>query len=299
MSASELRSNPDNFCYRHPDRQSFVLCQRCLRTICAECQTQMPVGVICPECLRDQQKSSGAPRPRRAPRILRAVRSDDSRPLVTYGIIGVTFFAFVVGLIPGAGAVVQSLLALYPPLLYPQFSGTFQPWRLFTVLFVHSGFWHVGLNMLALWMLGRSLEPMLGRSRFLWLYLLSGLGGSVAVVLFGFTSAVVGASGAIFGLFGALLVIGRHIGANITGIAVVLGINLVITFLPLLTSGLGGGGGVQISWQAHVGGLAVGALVGLIYARTRTIRRRKLQIWLLGATAAALIALLAVPLALY
>lgn len=299
MSASELRSNPDNFCYRHPDRQSFVLCQRCLRTICAECQTHMPVGVICPECLRDQQKSSGAPRPRRAPRILRAVRSDDSRPLVTYGIIGVTFFAFVVGLIPGAGAAVQSLLALYPPLLYPQFSGTFQPWRLFTVLFVHSGFWHVGLNMLALWMLGRSLEPMLGRSRFLWLYVLSGLGGSVAVVLFGFTSAVVGASGAIFGLFGALLVIGRHIGANITGIAVVLGINLVITFLPLLTSGLGGGGGVQISWQAHVGGLAAGALVGLIYARTRTIRRRKLQIWLLGATAAALVALLAVPLALY
>ncbi|MFS0713413.1 rhomboid family intramembrane serine protease [Microbacterium sp. 2P01SA-2] len=299
MSASELRSNPDNFCYRHPDRQSFVLCQRCLRTICAECQTQMPVGVICPECLRDQQKSSGAPRPRRAPRILRAVRSDDSRPLVTYGIIAVTFFAFVVGLIPGAGALVQSSLALYPPLLYPDFSGTFQPWRLFTVLIVHSGFWHVGLNMLALWMLGRSLEPMLGRSRFLWLYLLSGLGGSVAVVLFGFTSAVVGASGAIFGLFGALLVIGRHIGANITGIAVVLGINLVITFLPLLTSGLGGGNGVQISWQAHVGGLAVGALVGLIYARTRTIRRRQLQIWLLGATAAGLIALLAVPLALY
>ncbi|MDF2563400.1 MAG: rhomboid family intrarane serine protease [Microbacterium sp.] len=93
--------------------------------------------------------------------------------------------------------------------------------------------------------------------------------------------------------------IGRHIGANITGIAVVLGINLVITFLPLLTSGLGGGGGVQISWQAHVGGLAVGALVGLIYARTRTIRRQRLQVWLLGATTAALIALLAVPLALY
>jgi membrane associated rhomboid family serine protease len=299
VSASELRSNPDNFCYRHPDRQSFVLCQRCLRTICAECQTQMPVGVICPECLRDQQKSSGAPRPRRAPRILRAVRSDDSRPLATYAIIGVTFFAFVVGLIPGAGLMVKQALALIPPLLYPSFTGSFEPWRLFTVLLVHSGFWHVGLNMLALWMLGRSLEPMLGRGRFVWLYLLSGLGGSVAVVLFGFTSAVVGASGAIFGLFGALLVIGRHIGANITGIAVVLGINLVITFLPLLTSGLGGGGGVQISWQAHVGGLAVGALVGLIYARTRTIRRQRLQVWLLGATTAALIALLAVPLALY
>ncbi|QLD11916.1 rhomboid family intramembrane serine protease [Microbacterium oleivorans] len=295
MSAPELRNNPDNFCYRHPDRQSFVLCQRCLRTICAECQTPMPVGVICPECLRDQQKNSGAPRPRRPPRVLRAVRADDSRPLVTYGIIALTFFSFVVGFIPGVG----SLLALLPPLLYPEFTGTFQPWRLFTVLLVHSGFWHVGLNMLALWMLGRSLEPMLGRARFLWLYLLGGLGGSVAVVLFGFTSTVVGASGAIFGLFGALLVIGRHIGANITGIAVVLGINLVITFLPLLTTAFGGSAAVQVSWQAHVGGLAVGALVGSIFARTRTLTRRSWQPWLLGGTAAGLFALLALPLAIY
>lgn len=299
MSASELRNNPDNFCYRHPDRQSFVLCQRCLRTICAECQTPMPVGVICPECLRDQQKSSGAPRPRRSPRILRAVRSDDARPLATYAIVALTFFVFVVTLIPGAGGVVQRALLLFPPLLYPEFTGSFEPWRLFTVLLVHSGFWHVGLNMLALWMLGRSLEPMLGRARFVWLYLLSGLGGSVLVVLLGFTTPVVGASGAIFGLFGALLVIGRHIGANITGIAVILGINLVITFLPLITGALGGGAGVQVSWQAHVGGLMVGALVGSIYARTRTVRRQRLQPWLLGATAVALIALLAVPLAIY
>lgn len=299
MSASELRSNPDNFCYRHPDRQSFVLCQRCLRTICAECQTPMPVGVICPECLREQQKSSGAPRPRRAPRVLRAVRADDSRPLVTYGIIGLTFFVFVVTLIPGVGLLARQTLALIPPLLYPSFTGSFEPWRLFTLLLVHSGFWHVGLNMLALWMLGRSLEPMLGRLRFLWLYLLSGLGGSVAAVLLGFMTPVVGASGAIFGLFGALLVIGRHIGANITGIAVILGINLVLSFLPLLTGALGGTGIPQVSWQAHIGGLIVGALVGTIYARTRAIRKRKLQSLLLVATAVGLIALLAVPLAIY
>lgn len=299
MSAPELRSNPDNFCYRHPDRQSFVLCQRCLRTICAECQTQMPVGVICPECLREQSTASGAPRPRRAPRVLRAVRADDSRPLATYAIIGLTFFVFVVTLIPGARAVVHGALALFPPLLYPEFTGTFQPWRLFTVLLVHSGFLHVALNMLALWMLGSSLEPMLGRARFLWLYLLGGLGGSVFVVLFGFTSTVVGASGAIFALFGALLVIGRHIGANITGIAVVLGVNLVITFLPLVTGALGGNLGVQVSWQAHLGGLAVGALVGLIYARTRAIRKQRLQGVLLGVTAVGLLALLAVPLAIY
>lgn len=293
MSAPELQSNPDNFCYRHPERQSFVLCQRCLRTICPECQTQMPVGVICPECLRDQQAASGAPRARRAPRILRAVRSSDSQPIVTYSIIGLTVFTFIVTMIPGGlGGTVQNALSMFAPALYPQYSnGAFQPWRLFTVLIVHGGIWHLALNMLALWMLGSSLEPLLGRMRFLWLYLLSGLGGSVAIVLLGYGTPVVGASGAIFGLFGALLVIGRHVGANVTGIAVVLGINLVITFLPLLT----GSTGFAVSWQAHIGGLAVGALVGLIFARTRAIRRRRAQTLLLAATTVALFALLAVP----
>ena len=95
----------------------------------------------------------------------------------------------------------------------------------------------------------------------------------MAVALLSFTTPVVGASGAIFGLFGALIVIGRHIGANIAGIAIILGVNLVIGFIP----------GFNVSWQAHVGGLVVGALVGLIYARTRSVRRRALQIWLLVA----------------
>ena len=141
----------------------------------------------------------------------------------------------------------------------PELTGTFQPWRLLTGLLVHGGFWHVGLNMLAVWMIGRSLEPLLGHARFLALYLISGLGGSVAVALLSFGTPVVGASGAVFGLLGALLVIGRHIGANITGILIILGINLVIGFIP----------GMGVSWQAHVGGLVVGALIGLIYARTR------------------------------
>ncbi len=99
-----------------------------------------------------------------------------------------------------------------------------------------------------------------------------------------------GASGAIYGLFGALLIIGRHIGANITGIAVVLGINLVITFLPLLY-----GGGVRVSWQAHLGGLLVGLLVAFIFTRTRAVRQRRLQIGLLVAVGAGLVALLFLP----
>ena len=215
----------------------------------------------------------------------RALTASDSRPLVTYAIIALTTLAWLVGLIPGVGETVQNALLFWAPTLYPELTGTFEPWRLLTASLVHSGFWHVGLNMLALWMMGRSLEPLLGRGRFLTLYLLSALGGAVAVALLSFTTPVVGASGAIFGLFGALIVIGRHIGANIGGIAIILAVNLAIGFVP----------GFNISWQAHVGGLVTGALVGLIYARTRSVRRRGLQIGLLVAVTLALTALLLVP----
>lgn len=287
MTADDLARNRDNFCYRHPDRQSFVLCQRCLRTICPECQTPAAVGVICPECLRDQQKAA-SPSQRKAERRWsrpRAVTASDSRPIATYTIIGITVFVYLLTLIPGIGSTIQDSLLFFAPTLYPGLTGAFEPWRLLTAALVHGGIWHVGLNMLALWMIGRSLEPLLGRWRFLTLYVLSALGGSVAVTLLSFLTPVVGASGAIFGLFGALLVIGRHIGANTAGIAIILGVNLVIGFLP----------GYNISWQAHVGGLVVGLLVGFIFTRTRARRQRGLQIALLIAVAAGLVALLFVP----
>jgi membrane associated rhomboid family serine protease len=288
VTTDDFQRNRDNFCYRHPDRQSFVLCQRCLRTICPECQTAAAVGVVCPECLRNQQKSQ-SPAQKKAERRWsrpRAMSASSGQPVVTYTIIAITAFVFLLTLIPGGfGGTVQEALLYWAPYLYPGFTGTFEPWRLFTVSLVHSGFWHVGLNMLALWMIGRSLEPLLGRWRFLTLYVLSTLGGSVAVTLLSFTTPVVGASGAIFGLFGALLVIGRHIGANIAGIALVLGINLVIGFIP----------GFNVSWQAHVGGLLVGLLVAFIYTRTRAVRQRSLQIGLLVALGAVLVALLFVP----
>jgi len=243
--------------------------------------------VICPECLRDQQKNQ-SPAQRKAERRWsrpRAVAVRDSRPMVTYVIIAITAFVYLLQLIPGFGVLVEQTLMFWAPLLYPGMSGTFEPWRVLTGALVHSGIWHVGLNMLALWMIGRSLEPLLGRWRFLALYLLSAFGGSVAVALLSFPTPVVGASGAIFGLFGALLVIGRHIGANIAGIGLVLGINLVIGFVP----------GFNVSWQAHVGGLLVGLLVGFIFTRTRSVRQRGLQIWLLVAVAAGLTGLLLVP----
>ncbi|WP_136053815.1 rhomboid family intramembrane serine protease [Microbacterium sp. K24] len=278
MTTPEFADNRDNFCYRHPDRQSFVLCQRCLRTICPECQTQAPVGVICPECMKEQQKNR-TPAQKRAQRrwggrssggTMTAVRS--GRPMVTYVLLAVTSFIGLVQLIPGVGDVITQALFFRAPYLYPNlFPFPFEPWRLLSVLFVHGGFFHLALNMLALWMLGQSLEPMLGRARFLALYLISGFGGSVMVAVLAPGSATVGASGAIFGLMAALLIIGRHIGANVTGLLVILGINFALGFF------IG-----NIAWQAHLGGAIVGALVALILTRTKRRDQRVWQIVLLA-----------------
>ncbi|UGB35227.1 rhomboid family intramembrane serine protease [Microbacterium sp. cx-55] len=290
MTNPGFAANRDNFCYRHPDRQSFVLCQRCLRTICPECQTQAAVGVICPECLAEQRRDQTPAQKKAQRRWSRgsgSVALSGDKPVVTYAIIGVTAAIYVLQLlVPG----LQSLLAFYAGSLYPQLTGgPFEPWRLLTAALVHSSFWHVGLNMLALLMIGRSLEPALGRARFFALYVIGALGGSVAVALIAPNQFVVGASGAIFALFGAFVVVARHLGAEIGGILIVLGINLVIGFIP----------GMGISWQAHVGGLITGAVIGLIFARTRQQRQRGLQIGLLVAWTVVLILLLLVPPVLY
>lgn len=307
MTTDSFRRNSDNFCYRHPDRVSFVLCQRCLRTICAECQTQGAVGVICPECMKEQQKSrSDAQRKaeRRWASRPRAVTVSDARPLATYAIILVTVVVFALQLlIPGR--FVEGWLAFNSFLVVPGGEAPFQPWRLLTVVFVHDGFWHIALNMLALWMIGRSLEPLLGHWRFIALYVLSGLGGSVAVALLAPGVWVVGASGAIFGLFGALLIIGRHIGANVRAIAIIIAINFAWPFVFALVNSIGRGSfadaldAIQVSWQAHLGGFLVGALVGFIFARTRSADLRARQIWLLVAVAVGLVALLAIPALFY
>ncbi|WP_203136707.1 rhomboid family intramembrane serine protease [Microbacterium sp. JZ31] len=290
MTTTDFSRNPENFCYRHPDRMSFALCQRCQRTICPECQTQGAVGVICPECLRDQQKSRTPAQKRAERRWGRggavAVRAG-SAPLTNW-IVGITGGMFLLDLLlQQFGVSLAQWLAFFAPRLYPQF-GAFEPWRVVTWLLVHSSFIHVGLNLLSVWMLGRLLEPMLGRWRFLALYLISGLGGAAVAALLAFTTPVVGASAALFGMLGALVVIGRRLGGDVRGILIILGINLVVGFF------LGG-----ISWQAHVGGLLAGTAVGLVFSVTRRADQSRRQLVLLGVVVVALIALLAVPGFLY
>jgi len=274
---TSLPGTAANFCYRHPGRQSFILCQRCGRTICPECQTQAAVGVICPECMREQRQN--APRTKSAVRTrLGRLRGPD-QPVVTYSIIALTLVIFLLQLIPGLG--VTNALLYAGVYSYP---GSFEPWRMVTSVFVHStGFiFHVLLNMYTLWIFGQILERMLGRGRFLALYLLSGVAGSLGVLFLASPlTPVVGASGAIFGLMGAFLVIQRKLGGNATQLLVLVAINLVIGFLP----------NVNIAWQAHVGGLIGGAIIGLIFVQTRSRSKRVLQLVLLGAFAALLVAL--------
>ncbi len=260
-----------NYCYRHPDRQSFVLCQRCGRTICPQCQTQAAVGVHCPECVREGRASV----PRSAPRLATALRSSTGLPVVTYALIALCIIVYVVQLLPNSPA--TNALLYYPPFTYTE------PWRMVTSLFVHSpgSLLHIGFNMISLFIVGPILERLIGRARFLALYLVSGFGGSVGVLLLAPTTPVLGASGAIFGLLGAFFVLQRGLGGNSVQILVLIGINLVIGFLP----------GSNIAWQAHVGGLITGAAIAFVYLRTRRTTQRRTQVLLVAAVFAALVAI--------
>ncbi len=261
--------NPDNFCYRHSDRQSFIVCQRCGRTICVECQTPAAVGVHCPECTREAQRSV----PRQRSRIVTAARRSSDAPLVTYSILAVTVLVFLAQFLT-QGAVTGALL-YWPPLTAAE------PWRMLTTMLVHSqqSIFHVLFNMYGLFILGPPLERMIGRWRFAALYLMSGFAGSVAVLLLSPSTAVVGASGAVFGLLGAFFIIQRHFGGNNMQIVIVIGLNLVIGFIV-----------PGIAWQAHVGGIIVGALVAVSFVRTRRVAQQRLQHAMLAAIAVALVA---------
>jgi len=201
-------------------------------------------------------------------------------PSVTYVLITVTLLVFLLQLLSPA---VTDALLYAPVYSRPETGFPFQPWRLITVAFVHSPsvILHIAFNMLALWMFGQQLESAVGKWRFLAIYLLSALGGSVAVLYLKWNDpaqAVVGASGAVFGLLGAFFIIARKLGANTAGLVILIGLNLGIGLFFR-----------TISWQAHVGGLLAGALVALVLVQTRRRDQQKLQTGLLIGVGAALL----------
>ena len=141
-------------------------------------------------------------------------------------------------------------------------------WQPLTSMFTHVQVVHIGFNMLALWVLGPQLELVLGRLRFIAVYLLSGLVGSAVVYLFSAqTTPTLGASGAIFGLMGALLVLALKVGSDVSQLLVWIGINFAITFFA----------GANISWQGHVGGFLGGIALAWVLAYAPRDRRTTWQ----------------------
>jgi membrane associated rhomboid family serine protease len=275
---SSAPSSSANFCYRHPDRQSYILCQRCGRTICPQCQTQAAVGVHCPECVREGRAST----PRNRSPLLARLRTGN-QPVVTWTLIALNVIVYVLQLLSDSVTAALLFVARLP-------WEASEPWRMVTYAFVHSpgSLLHIGLNMLSLFLFGPLLERAVGRGRFIALYLVSAFGGAVAVLLLVPGTSVLGASGAIFGLLGAFFVIQRGLGGNTVQLMVVIAINLVIGFLP----------GTNISWQAHIGGLLAGGAVALVYLRTRRRDQRTTQIIAVTLIAAVLVALSAVRIVL-
>jgi membrane associated rhomboid family serine protease len=234
-------------CPRHPGTVSYVRCQRCQRPVCPACQRQAPVGVQCVDCVAEGAKTV------RQGRTMFGGQVTDGRPRLTFGIVGVTAAFYVLQMI--AWGATTGLLAFSPHV------GDTQPWRFLTSALVHGNLLHIGINMYALFIIGSVLEPTLGRARFLALYALGSVGGSVAILLLASPTSMewfrptVGASGAVFALFGALFVLQRRLGRSSTGLLVLIGINFVFPFFY-----------PNISWQGHLGGLLTGLLAGAVFA---------------------------------
>jgi membrane associated rhomboid family serine protease len=239
------------------------------------------VGFQCPECV-----AAGSRTVREARTAFGGRVADDPRR-VTLVLIGLNVVVFVLGLATGEAELRERFGNIPGPALLPgqgPLAGVAvgEYYRLVTAAFLHAGLLHLALNMVALFVLGPPLEAALGRVRFLALYLLSALGGSVAAYLLAPPNTLgVGASGAIFGLFGAYAVVVRRLGGDIGPILGLLAVNLVITFaVPF------------IDWRAHLGGLATGAVLAAAFAYApRGAQRTVVQAVACGAAAALLVAL--------
>ena len=229
-------------CYRHPGRETGVSCSNCERPICPDCMTTTSVGMRCPECARQRTKVK--------------TMGSVTEPSFTYALIAANVLVWLAFALSGS-----SSNALYLDLGLSRFGlNDGQLWQLVTSGFMHArlgesyGFIHIFSNMFSLFILGGLLEPTLGRLRFGIVYLVSILTGSLGALLVSPDAFTVGASGAIFGLMGAAVVVMRNRGINPmeSGLGLWIGLNLLITFtIP------------NISIGGHIGGLIGGSLAAL------------------------------------
>ncbi|WP_338698428.1 rhomboid family intramembrane serine protease [Streptomyces sp. Q6] len=252
-------------CHRHPDRPTGVRCTRCERPICPECMVSASVGFQCPDCVRGGSGTGHAPTANQPRTLAGGTVAADPR-LVTKTLIGLCLAAFLVQLSIGdrfTDRFDMLGLAWVPQLGGPQGVAEGQWYRLITAMFLHGGYIHLAFNMLSLWWIGGPLEAALGRARYLALYFVSGLAGSALTYLLAAPNQPsLGASGAIFGLFGATAVLLRRLNYDMRPVIALLVINLIFTF-----------GWSNIAWEAHIGGLVAGLVVG--YAMVHAPRERR------------------------
>ena len=272
------------YCYRHPDRETGLSCSECGRPICYECMTPAAVGLRCPD-------HSG--KPQGIQKVTRAVGTQAGRgvSIITMSLIAINVAVYLLeladgGRVDGTQNSIFDRGALYGPLVH---QGDW--WRLITAAFLHYGPLHLALNMYSLYWVGSVLETVVGPWRFLGLYVAAGLTGSAGALIATPNAVTVGASGAIFGILGALYVLERqgHIASG-GQIAALIVLNLVLTFA---FSGFALGGrvtGLTISLGGHVGGLLGGVVA--MYALLQ-VRRSKLM----GALVIAGVAVLGIVLA--
>jgi membrane associated rhomboid family serine protease len=278
-------------CYRHPNREALIRCTRCDRPICPDCMRPASVGFHCPDDVSREAKTV------RAPRTTVGARLAKSPPFVTIGLIVANVIVYLVTVRapggsfsdPGAGAASGKGVFFDWQLLPYLVKHQQHYYDLVTSAFLHASPLHIASNMLALAFVGPAVESVLGWWRFSAVYLLSALGGSAAIYAFGDElTPTVGASGAIFGLMGALLVIAHKVHADMSGLLGWIGANALLTFVV-----------PNVSWQGHLGGFVGGLLLAGILVYAPKARRTTVQtagvvalvVVLLAATAARMAAL--------
>jgi len=243
----------ETVCYRHPGRPAGVRCQRCEKPICPDCMNSAAVGFQCPSCFSEGVKSI----PKKRTSLGGVARGNNQ--VVTITLLALNVLVFIA--IRSGSPQILNDLVLVPVLVESE------PWRLLTSAFSHVQIFHIFSNLFMLWTLGPQLEQLLGRLRFAVLYLVSALGGGVAVWLLSAPiGATLGASGAVLGLVGALLVISRAQGLDVTWIIGYVGVTALLSFIV-----------PSISWQGHLGGFVTGAAIAWLYLQDTKRRRAKVR----------------------
>jgi membrane associated rhomboid family serine protease len=236
-------------CYRHPDRETGLSCSECGRPICTECMTPAPVGLRCPD-------HAGARRAVKPPRIVRRVPGGASAGLVTKILIAANLAVYLVTAVQGNGLNSPGGSLFDKWFLYGPYVHDGDWWRLITAAFLHANIIHIAFNMFALYVIGTPVEQYLGRVRYLGLYFVSGLAGSAGALVVTPNALTVGASGAIFGILGAMLILEWQATGKLGGNAMsMIVINLVLSFTI-----------AGISIGGHIGGLIGGILCTLAFA---------------------------------